>query len=352
MKKITKYSQRYWGLALVAVGAQALIAACGGRGSVNVDMPNDVYPNPGNTLTPTAAPGTATNTPVPTATNTNTPVPTATNTNTPVPTATNTNTPVPTATNTNTPVPTATNTNTPVPTATNTNTPIPTSTVTNTPTPTATPTGVTVSYSKFTTGAADASAVSNVAATFTQNGASKTLVFQAPESLQLNTTDDFNQVNFSGVTPLSKGLTRFGDAKLIAYCPNDSVERFAAVYIDTNSLIAFDASTPAGRQEMVGKTFRFTNCQNPNFVYPSDSFTFNADGTATDIFDDEGTPVTETLSVADLNAVFGATGMTDAEGSHYITAYRYQRPDNGYDYVLLNKQVQAGVANFLLVLPN
>ena len=44
--------------------------------------------------------------------------------------------------------------------------------------------------------------------------------------------------------------------------------------------------------------------------------------------------------------------MADAEGRHYITAYRYQRPDNGYDYVLLNKLVNAGKAHFLLVLPN
>ena len=91
---------------------------------------------------------------------------------------------------------------------------------------------------------------------------------------------------------------------------------------------------------MVGKTFRFTNCEDPNFVYPGDSFTFNPDGTATDIFDEDGTPVTETLSVADLNAVFGASGMADAEGRHYITAYRYQRPDNGYDYVLCNDDVE------------
>ncbi len=208
-----------------------------------------------------------------------------------------------------------------------------------------------MAYRKFTSGLPNASSVSNVQATFNQNGASKALVFQGAETLQLQTPDDFNQVTFSGVSPFSKGLTRFGNAKLIAYCPNDTQERFAAVYIDISSLIAFDASTPAGRQDMVGKTFRFTNCQNPNFVSAGDSFTFNADGTATDTYNDAGTPTTETLAASDLNAVFGTTGYTNADGTHFMTAYRYQRPDNSYDYVILNKEVQATVARFLLVLP-
>ena len=48
-----KKTKNHLQLAFVAAAVNLFIAACGGGGDVQIDSGNDVFPNPGNTLTPT-----------------------------------------------------------------------------------------------------------------------------------------------------------------------------------------------------------------------------------------------------------------------------------------------------------
>jgi hypothetical protein len=191
---------------------------------------------------------------------------------------------------------------------------------------------------------ADAASVSSVSATFTDAGSGKkSISFTAPETLKVSTTDNFNTVvNYSGVSPFNKGLVDFENANLIAYCANNAQDKLAAVYMNSAVFTPVDASTPAGRLVLTNKSFKFTSCTAPNFVYPSDSFVFQSDGTAIDSYsDDNNQPVTEIVPAAQLGAIFSPSGFAEDGGMNYGKAYRYQYTPTNYGYFFIIKHIDA-----------
>ena len=147
-------------------------------------------------------------------------------------------------------------------------------------------------------------------------------------------------------------MIRFDDAKLVAYCASNTEERFAAVYFASPEIELVDSSTAAGRVVLLDTPLQYSSCDRPALFDSTDTIELKADGSAIDRFTENGAPQIELLPATVINEAFSATGFTNLEGTHYLQAYRYKRPDNSYVYFTLNKTVTNGNASYLLMLPN